>query len=157
MPGTDRDLSAEIDHVIASTRLFVLAAPVSIATAESHARPLNRVSPAPPELHCKRPRRYRCPADTLAERSGPPVGRFRMTASTCPRCGHAEWRSAGMLREAPGRQAIAWRCVACNWPRLVARTDMGSVPCATCHETNRVPRFADWFTCWNCDGDSPVA
>ena len=78
-------------------------------------------------------------------------------AATCPRCGHAEWRNAGMLREAPGRQAVAWRCVACNWPRLVAPTDMRAERCATCHEMNRAPWFADWFTCWNCDEDSPVA
>ena len=43
-----------------------------------------------------------------------------MVALTCPRCGHAEWRYAGMLREAPGRQPVAWRCESCNWPRLIA-------------------------------------
>ena len=86
------------------------------------------------------------------------IGRFRMaTAPTCRRCGHAEWRYAGMLREAPGRQALAWRCVACNWPCLVAPADVCPVPCPTCHEINRVPRFADYFTCWNCGEDSPVA
>ena len=80
-----------------------------------------------------------------------------MAELTCPRCGHAEWRSAGILREAPGRQPVAWRCVACNWPRLIATADMCPMQCPTCHEMNRVPRFADWFTCWNCGEDSPVA
>ena len=80
-----------------------------------------------------------------------------MADPTCPRCGHTEWRSAGILREAPGRQAVAWRCVTCNWPRPVAPADVRSMRCAICHEMNRAPRFADWFTCWNCEEDSPVA
>jgi len=79
-----------------------------------------------------------------------------MAALTCPRCGHAEWRYAGMLREAPGRRSVAWRCVTFNWPRLIAPADVCPVQRATCHEMHRVPRFADYFTCWNCGEDSPV-
>ena len=94
---------------------------------------------------------------SLTGMSGHPTGRSRMAEPTCPRCGHTEWRSAGILREAPGRQAVAWRCVACNWPRPVARADVRSMQCAICHEMNRAPRFADWFTCWNCGEDTPVA
>ena len=97
------------------------------------------------------------PSGTLPGMSGHSTGRVRMAAPTCSRCGHAEWRYAGMLREAPGRQTVAWRCVACNWPRLMAPTDVRPVQCATCHEMNRAPRFADYFTCWNCGEDSPVA
>ncbi len=80
-----------------------------------------------------------------------------MTVSTFPRCGHAEWRHAGTLREAPGRQAVAWRCMNCNRPRMIAPTDTCAVRCATCDEMNRAPRFADYFTCWNCYEDLPVA
>ena len=80
-----------------------------------------------------------------------------MAAQACPRCGHTEWRHAGTLREGPGRRAVAWRCVSCNWPRLIAPADMCAVRCPTCDEMNRAPRFADWFTCWNCCEDSPVA
>ena len=101
--------------------------------------------------------RRRYPSGSPMGRSGHPTGRFRMAALTCPRCGHAEWRYAGMLREAPGRQAVAWRCVSCNWPRLIAPADVRPVPCVTCQEMNRAPRFADYFTCWNCGEDSPVA
>ena len=80
-----------------------------------------------------------------------------MAALTCPRCGHTEWRYAGTLREAPGRQPVAWRWVSCNWPRLIAPADVRPVQCATCLEMNRMPWFADYFTCWNCGEDSPVA
>ena len=80
-----------------------------------------------------------------------------MAAPACPRCGHTEWRSAGMLRETPGRQAVSWRRVTSNWPHLVAPADVRSVQCPTCHEMNRAPRFADYFTCWNCGKDSSAA
>ena len=59
--------------------------------------------------------------------SGHPIGRFRMAAQACPRCGHTEWRHAGTLREGPGRRAVAWRCVGCNWPCLIAPADMCAV------------------------------
>ena len=113
--------------------------------------------PGDPELHCERRRDCGYPSGPPTGMSGYPTGHFRMAAPlNCPRCGHTEWRYAGMLQEAPGRKAIAWRCVACNWPRLNAPADVRPVRCATCHEMNRTPRFADWFTCWNCDEDSLV-